>query len=202
MFSRRKRRIKRLFDLSLSLLLLPVVLPVIVVAWVIAALETGENGFFLQERIGEGGRPFRLIKIRTMKQIEGFDSTVTTGIDPRITRSGKIFRRLKIDELPQLFNVLKGEMSLVGPRPDVPGFADRLEGEDRIILSVPPGITGPASLKFRDEEELLAGVEDPERYNREVIWPEKVWINRRYLEEWSIGKDLSILWQTIKGGHV
>lgn len=188
--------------MSFSLLLLPALLPVIAVAWVIAALETGENGFFLQERIGEGGRPFRLIKIRTMKQIEGFDSTVTTGIDPRITRSGKIFRRLKIDELPQIFNVLKGEMSLVGPRPDVPGFADRLEGEDRIILSVPPGITGPASLRFRNEEELLARVEDPERHNREVIWPEKVRINRQYLEEWSIRKDLSILWQTIKGGHV
>jgi lipopolysaccharide/colanic/teichoic acid biosynthesis glycosyltransferase len=199
MFPRHKRQIKRAFDLSISLLLLPAALPVITLAWIIAAVETRENGFFFQERIGEGGRPFRLIKIRTMRSIKGFDSTVTTEVDPRITRSGKIFRRLKIDELPQLFNVLRGEMSLVGPRPDVPGFADRLEGADRIILSVPPGITGPASLRFRDEEKLLAGVEDPERYNREVIWPEKVRINRKYLEEWSLGRDLAILWQTVKG---
>ncbi|WP_292660617.1 sugar transferase [Nitratifractor sp.] len=192
-------REKRLFDLlGASLLLVPALLP-IAIAYLVARIETGESGFFLQERIGKDGKPFRMIKIRTMKTVPAGGSTVTTARDPRITRSGRLLRRWKIDELPQLFNVVKGEMSLVGPRPDVPGFADRLEGEDRIVLSVPPGITGPASLAFRDEEELLAGVEDPERYNREVIWPQKVRINREYLENWSLRRDIEILWKTLKG---
>jgi lipopolysaccharide/colanic/teichoic acid biosynthesis glycosyltransferase len=107
------------------------------------------------------------------------------------------FRRTKIDELPQLFNVLWGDMSFVGPRPDVPGFADRLEGVDRIILSVRPGITGPASLKYRDEEALLASQEDPERYNREVIWPDKVRINLDYVKHWSFAGDIGYILKTV-----
>jgi len=197
MLSGRDRRIKRLFDLTVSLLLLPVVTPVIALAWIVAAIETGENGFFLQERIGRGGRPFRLVKIRTMRRVEGVDSTVTTGADPRITRSGRIFRRLKIDELPQLFNVLRGEMSLVGPRPDVEGYADKLKGDDRIILSVRPGITGPASIKYRKEEELLARQKDPKHYNDTVIWPDKVKINKEYIENWSFLKDLYYIKKTL-----
>ena len=199
MLSARDRKIKRAFDLGSAILLLIPALPVIGIAWTVARIETGENGFYLQERIGKEGRPFQLIKIRSMRSSECLKTAVTTRNDPRITRSGRWMRRLKIDELPQLFNVIRGEMSLVGPRPDVAGFADRLEGEDRIILSVPPGSTGPASLVFRNEEEILAEVEDPERYNREVIWPEKVRINRIYLNEWSLKKDLEILWKTIKG---
>jgi lipopolysaccharide/colanic/teichoic acid biosynthesis glycosyltransferase len=173
--------------------------PVILVAWCIAALETRSNGFFFQKRIGKDGRPFTVIKIKTMDPSRKGGSTVTTKEDPRITRSGRWFRRWKIDELPQLINVLRGEMSFVGPRPDVPGFADRLEGEDRVILSLRPGITGPATLKYRNEEELLASQRDPERYNREVIWPDKVRINREYLEAWSLKKDLWYLWKTIRG---
>ena len=197
MLSGRDRRIKRLFDLTVSLLLLPIVTPVIALAWIVAAIETGENGFFLQERIGRGERPFWLVKIRTMRRVEGVDSTVTTGADPRITRSGRIFRRLKIDELPQLFNVLRGEMSLVGPRPDVEGYADKLKGDDRIILSVRPGITGPASIKYRKEEELLARQKDPKHYNDTVIWPDKVKINKEYIENWSFLKDLYYIKKTL-----
>lgn len=194
-----EKKKKRLFDLTVaSLLLVPASLP-IVLAYLWARIETGESGFFLQERVGKDGKTFRMIKIRTMKRMPGERSTVTTADDPRITRGGRLLRRWKIDELPQLFNVLRGEMSLVGPRPDVPGFADKLRGEDRIVLSVPPGITGPASLAFRNEEELLAGVEDPQRYNREVIWPQKVRINREYLENWSLKRDVEILWKTLKG---
>lgn len=188
---------KRALDLSLSLLLLPIALPLILIGWIAAAWETKENGFYSQIRIGKRGEPFKLLKIKTMKSHKG--TTVTTACDPRITRSGRIMRRLKIDELPQLFNVLKGEMSLVGPRPDVPGFADKLTGEDRIVLSVPPGITGPASLKYKDEEEILAKVENPEKYNQEVIWPDKVKINKEYVKNWSLKTDLIILLRTIKG---
>ena len=190
---------KRCFDLSVSLLLLlPALLP-IGIGWLLARIETGESGFFTQTRIGKDGKHFRVIKLRTMKSSAEEKSTVTTERDQRITKSGKIMRRWKIDELPQLLNVLRGEMSLVGPRPDVPGFADRLEGEDRIILTVLPGITGPASLAFRDEETLLANVDDPERYNREVIWPEKVRINKEYIRHWSLKQDIRILWETVKG---
>ena len=188
---------KRALDLSLSLLLLPIALPLILIGWIAAAWETKENGFYSQIRIGKRGKPFKLLKIKTMKSHKG--TTVTTACDPRITRSGRIMRRLKIDELPQLFNVIKGEMSLVGPRPDVPGFADKLTGEDRIVLSVPPGITGPASLKYKDEEEILAKVENPEKYNQEVIWPDKVKINKEYVKNWSLKTDLIILLRTIKG---
>ena len=190
---------KRTLDLTLSILLLPIALPLIAIGWLAAAWETKEGGFYRQIRIGKNGKPFVLLKIKTMKSLKDVDTTVTTVNDRRITRGGKIMRRLKIDELPQLFNVIKGEMSLVGPRPDVPGFADTLEGEDRIVLSVLPGITGPASLKYKNEEELLAQVNDPETYNREVIWPDKVRINKKYVQEWSLKNDLIILWQTIKG---
>ena len=134
-----------------------------------------------------------------MREIEGFDTVVTTREDPRITPLGKLLRRTKIDELPQLFNVLIGTMSFVGPRPDVPGFADELEGDDRIILSIRPGITGPATLKYRNEEEMLSGVDDPETYNRDVIFPDKVAINRHYIENYSLGQDVRYILQTVRG---
>ena len=102
-------------------------------------------------------------------------------------------RRWKIDELPQLLNVIRGDMSLVGPRPDVPGFADRLSGADRVVLSVRPGITGPATLAFRDEERLLTTVADPELHNRTVLWPAKVALNREYVASWSVGGDVQYL---------
>jgi len=166
--SRRQLLIKRIFDFTLALVGLILTFPIILIAWVIATLETKTNGFFIQTRIGKGGKPFKIIKIRTMYPIEG--TTITTANDRRITKSGRIFRKYKIDELPQLINILKGEMSFVGPRPDVPGYADKLTGEDRIILEVPPGITGPATLKYRNEEEILAQVENPQWYNDNVIW--------------------------------
>jgi len=168
-------------------------------AWVVASLETKSNGLFMQERIGKEGKPFLVFKIKTMKPVEGVDTTVTTSGDSRITKSGVFFRKTKIDELPQFFNVLLGTMSFVGPRPDVPGFADKLEGEDRIILSLRPGITGPASLKYKDEEELLAKQKDPERYNRDVIWSDKVQINKAYIKEWSLKKDIEYIMRTVLG---
>jgi lipopolysaccharide/colanic/teichoic acid biosynthesis glycosyltransferase len=196
--TRRDATIKRTFDVAVSCIALAVLWPVIAVAWLIASIETRSNGLFVQQRIGRYGKPFRLLKIKTMRDTRG-GTTVTTVSDARITRSGALFRRTKIDELPQLFNVCIGQMSLVGPRPDVPGYADRLEGEDREILQLRPGITGPASLKYRDEEELLARQSDPEAYNREVIWPDKVAINREYKANWSFKNDIMYLWKTIAG---
>jgi lipopolysaccharide/colanic/teichoic acid biosynthesis glycosyltransferase len=149
--------------------------------------------------VGRHGKIFRVVKIKTMRSTADRGTTVTTDKDPRITRLGRLFRKTKIDELPQLWNVLVGDMSFVGPRPDVPGFADRLEGTDRVILQLRPGITGPATLKYRDEEVLLAEQEDPERFNREVIWPDKVRINRDYACNWSLSRDIACILRTIAG---
>ena len=199
MLTRKERIEKRLFDIAFSVAGIVVTLPVMVAAWIVASVDTRSNGLFVQKRIGQHGKPFYVWKIKTMKPVSGADSTVTTSQDCRITKSGAFFRKTKIDELPQLFNVLFGQMSFVGPRPDVPGFADLLEGEDRIILSLRPGITGPATLKYKHEEILLSKVQDPERYNREVIWPDKVKINKAYIRNWSLSKDVGYLIKTVLG---
>lgn len=189
--------VKRLFDATLSFFGLVLSAWLIVIGWFIASIETRSNGFFLQKRIGQYGKPFSVIKIKTMYDRRKDDSTVTTLNDQRITKSGMFFRRSKIDELPQLFNVLVGDMSFVGPRPDVPGYADKLSVEDQIILTLRPGVTGPATLKYRDEETLLASQQDPEKYNREVIYPDKVRINKDYILNYSFFSDLHYIFQTI-----
>ena len=195
--SAQQKILKRLFDIlgaSIALLLL---WPVILVAALLARRDTRASGIFHQSRIGQYGQPFTVHKIRTMRAVGG--TTVTASNDVRITPLGARFRRWKIDELPQLWNVLLGEMSFVGPRPDVAGFADQLEGDDLVILQLKPGITGPATLKYRDEETLLAAQESAEQYNREVIWPDKVAINRHYLENYSIWGDLTYILRTARG---
>lgn len=186
---------KRIFDVIFSLFGLLITSPIILIALLFAKYETKTNGIFIQTRVGIEGNCFKVYKIRTMKNVQG--TTVTTSNDKRITKSGRFFRKTKIDELPQLWNVLKGDMSFVGPRPDVPGFADQLKGEDRIVLSIRPGITGPASIKYKNEEEILTSVDDPEKYNREVIFPDKVEINKKYIYEYSFMKDLKYIWKTI-----
>jgi len=192
-----QRFCKRGFDLLGSASGLILTCWIIAPAWLAATMDTRKNGFFIQERVGWHGRRFKVIKIRTMRDMPGMDTTVTTRTDRRITRLGRFWRRTKIDELPQLINVFKGDMSFVGPRPDVPGYADKLDGKDLIILTVRPGITGPATLKYRDEEILLASQDDPERYNNEVIWPDKVRLNREYVENWRFWGDLQYIWNTI-----
>lgn len=192
---------KRCFDIVVSFLGLAATWWVILLAVVIATIDTRRNGFFTQLRIGMNGKPFRVIKIRTMKDVPSSTTCVTTSNDPRITRFGKFFRKTKIDELPQLINVFLGQMSVVGPRPDVPGIADSLTGEDRIFLSIRPGITGPATLKYRNEEDLLAQQQDPEEYNQKVIFPDKVRINREYIEDYSFWNDIKYIFQTVFGRH-
>ena len=189
--------LKRAFDLSLSLVGLISVLPVIALAWLAATIDTRGNGLFIQERIGKGGSKFKIYKIKTMRDDPSSNDTVTTASDRRITRVGAFLRKTKIDELPQLWNVLVGDMSFVGPRPDVAGYADDLQGEDRIILSVRPGITGPASVKYKNEEEILSRQADAHKYNREVIWPDKVKINKEYIRNYSFIKDLKCIIDTV-----
>lgn len=190
---------KRAFDIALSIVGLVLFGWLLLLGWLASTIDTRKNGFFLQNRVGLHGKLFKVIKIRTMRDIPGILSTVTALDDPRITRIGKFLRKTKIDELPQLVNVLLGQMSFVGPRPDVPGFADQLADDDKIILSVRPGITGPATLKYRNEEQMLFEVADPERYNSEVIFPDKVKINKLYITDYSFSKDMYYILKTIIG---
>ena len=191
--------VKRSFDITVSFLGLLFSCWLILIAWIVATYETKSNGFFIQKRVGRNGKIFNVIKIKTMKKVEGVDTTITSSNDVRITKSGKFFRDTKIDELPQLINVLLGDMSFVGPRPDVPGYADKLEGEDRIVLSIRPGITGPASLKYKNEEEILASQSDPKWYNDNIIWPDKVKLNKEYIKNWSLKKDIEYIIKTVTG---
>lgn len=190
---------KRIFDVFFALLGLLALWWLIIIAWLVASLDAKTSGLFIQTRVGRNGKYFKIFKIRTMRVSNKKFSTVTKTSDIRITKIGKFWRKTKIDELPQLINILKGDMSFVGPRPDVPGFADQLVGDDRVILSVRPGITGPATLKYRHEEELLDSVEDPEKYNREVVYPDKVKINRKYVENISVVKDIQYIIRTVTG---
>ena len=191
--------LKYLFDKIASfvglLLLWPVLL---VVAILIKVKMPGGPALFTQQRVGRHGRVFRIYKFRTMTVGHGGTSVSVRG-ENRITPLGAHLRRWKLDELPELWNVLRGDMSFVGPRPDVPGYADQLQGNDRRMLLLRPGITGPATLKYRNEEELLASVEDPIRYNDEVIFPDKVRLNLYYLDHYSFLKDLQMIVCTVLG---
>jgi lipopolysaccharide/colanic/teichoic acid biosynthesis glycosyltransferase len=152
----------------------------------ITAIDTQSNGFFTQERIGQYGKSFLIYKLRTLH--------VKTN---KTSLWGRMLRKTKLDELPQLLNILKGQMTFVGPRPDVPGYADLLQGDARIILTVKPGITGLASLKYRNEEHILAQQTNPKHYNDEVIWPDKVRINKWYAHNRTLFMDVQILFYTL-----
>jgi lipopolysaccharide/colanic/teichoic acid biosynthesis glycosyltransferase len=167
-----------------------------VIAFLIAIKMPGDAVLFIQKRVGKNGKLFSMYKFRSM-QVNHSGSSISIKGENRITKFGAVLRKYKIDELPALWNVLKGDMSLVGPRPDVPGYADKLKGNDRRILELRPGITGPATLKYANEEELLANAEDPIKYNDEVIFPDKVKINLEYLDNWSLGLDIKIIFRTI-----
>lgn len=202
MLTRRQLLAKRCFDTlvaATALLVIGWLLPPL--AW-LARRSTGGPGFFRQERVGRDGTSFEILKLRTMRP-EGPDgTTVTVAGDPRITKAGAFLRRTKLDELPQLVNVLRGQMSLVGPRPDVADFVDLADPQTRTILSVPPGITGPASLVFRDEEALLGAQADAERYNLESLLPAKARINEHYVHSWRFSRDLRYLLITMSGGSL
>lgn len=190
-----QRLIKRVFDLFFSFAGLLILFVPLVLMIILASFSTGHFGLFRQERVGQYGKTFRILKIRTMKGNQHEDFITLAG-DKRITGFGRFLRKYKLDELPQLWNVLAGEMSLVGPRPDVRGFADELRGRERVLLSLKPGITGPASIHYKDEEELLARQKDPVSFNKNVIWPNKVQLNMQYLENWSLWKDISCILKT------
>lgn len=172
-----------------------------VLAGVAVAIKVRMPGgpvIFKQKRVGRNGQLFTMYKFRSMTVNHGGSSVSVAG-ESRITPLGAKLRRYKLDELPELWNVLIGDMSFVGPRPDVPGYADQLSGDDREVLRLRPGITGPASLKYRDEEELLSRQDDPQKYNDEVIFPDKVRINRYYLHNYSFAMEIRMIVCTVLG---
>ena len=191
------RIIKRMFDFIVAFFAVVVLWWLILIVVIGARIDTGLSGIFKQVRVGKNGETFTVFKVRSMRNLQGLSTTVTTDHDPRISKYGWFLRKAKLDELPQLFNILIGNMSFVGPRPDVPGFADKLEGQDRIILSIRPGITGPATLYFKNEEELLASQKNPEAYNKDVIFPKKVELNKAYIENYSFLKDIVYIFKTV-----
>lgn len=189
--------IKRVFDFIFSFCGILFLLPVLIFIWILIKFKMPEgSALFKQVRVGRRGRLFTMIKFRTMT-IDHSVSSVSVAGEDRITPLGVFLRKYKIDELPELWNVLIGDMSLVGPRPDVPGYADLLEGEYRRILELRPGLTGPATLKYANEEVILANVDDPLKYNDEVIFPDKVEINLNYFYKRSFIYDLKIILKTI-----
>ncbi len=190
--------IKRIFDFIFAFIGLIVLLPVMFLISILIKIKMPGPVFFKQKRVGQFGELFVMVKFRTMKVDHGGSSISVKG-ESRITPLGEKLRRYKLDELPELWNVLMGEMSFVGPRPDVPGYADQLLGEDRNILLLKPGITGPASMKYSNEEELLAFQTDPKRYNDEVIYPDKVRINLEYLKRRNILMDIYFIILTVSG---
>ena len=195
-----RKYLKRVFDFIASLLGLIVLSPLFLVVAILIKLDDGGSVFFRQTRVGQYGKHFKIYKFRTMvENAEKLGVQVTKGDDPRITRVGRFLRKYKLDELPQLINVLKGEMSLVGPRPEVQKFVKLFEEDYKEILQVKPGITDYASLEFKDENELLKGAENPEEiYIREIL-PKKIEYYKRYLKEISFTTDLKLILKTIVG---
>lgn len=190
---------KWVFDRVMALVGLLVMWPLlIVVAVLIRVKMPGGPVIFKQKRVGRDGKLFTMYKFRSMTVGHGGSSVSVAG-ESRITPLGAKLRHYKLDELPELWNVLIGDMSFVGPRPDVPGYADQLKGNERDVLKLRPGITGPASLKYRDEEDLLAKQTDPQKYNDEVIFPDKVRINLYYLRHYSFIKDIEMIFCTVLG---
>ena len=199
--------LKWIFDKLASLFGLLFLSPVLVVVAILIKVKMPGPVLFCQKRVGQYGKLFTVYKFRSMTvkaeaSVASRDSDATSIASTeqnRITPLGEKLRGYKLDELPELWNVLKGDMSFVGPRPDVPGYADQLQGEERDILKLKPGITGPASLKYRNEEELLASVDNPAQYNDEVIFPDKVKLNLYYLKHYSFIKDIQMIICTVLG---
>ena len=180
--------IKRLFDILFAITTLLLLGWLIIICWLLASIDTNSNGLFIQKRIGQFGKPFNIYKLKSMREHHG---------QKTISRFGNFIRKTKIDELPQLFNVLIGNMSVVGSRPDVPDYYDKLQGEERKILELKPGLTSLATLKYANEETLLAQQENPLHYNDTILFPDKVKLNLHYYHTHTFFGDLKIIWKTM-----
>lgn len=190
--------LKRIFDITLSLFGLIILLPFMLIIAILIKFDSKGTVFFKQIRITKGGKEFKIFKYRTMKAGSDKYSQITVGKDERITKIGSFLRKYKLDEIPQLINVLIGDMSLVGPRPEVPKYVALYTDEQKEVLKVKAGITDYASIEFSDENDLLASEEDPEKEYIEKIIPKKIELNKKYLSEISVLTDIRIILLTIK----
>ena len=188
--------LKRLFDIIGSFFGLLLLSPILFIVAILIRIRMHRPVLFCQERIGRHGIPFIIVKFRTMT-LNHDGSTLSVKGENRITPLGAFLRKYKLDELPELWNVLKGDMSFVGPRPDVPEFINRLGEDDRCILNLRPGLTSLATLKYADEEKLLSTVPEPQKYYDEVIWPDKVRLNVEYYRTMSLFGDIIIVFRTL-----
>jgi lipopolysaccharide/colanic/teichoic acid biosynthesis glycosyltransferase len=186
----KKNMAKRLFDIVFALFTLLLFSWLLLILWCIAIVDTDTNGMFIQERIGQFGKKFKIYKFRSM---QGSASSK----ERHISKTAQFLRKYKLDELPQLFNVLKGDMSIVGPRPDLPGYYDLLEGDNRKILELKPGLTSLAGLKYYNEEKLLAQQQDSLWFNDQIIFPDKVQLNLDYYYHSSFWGDIKIIIKTV-----
>ncbi|KGN70206.1 sugar transferase [Porphyromonas sp. COT-239 OH1446] len=190
---------KRIFDIVMSLIGLLLLSPLFVIIAIWIKVDSQGPVFYKQIRVGRDNKDFQLYKFRSMRPGSDKGSLITVGgRDPRVTPSGYYIRKFKLDEFPQLINVLKGDMSVVGPRPEVRRYVDLYTAEQMQVLKVRPGITDLASIKYRNENELLESAEDPEAFYREVIMPDKLKINLEYIKDQSFVKDLSIILMTLR----
>ena len=189
----------RLFDILFSAIGLIILSPLFVILWLLIWMESKGPGLFVQERIGLNGKPFGLYKFRSMRTDSESESLITIGDnDHRITRIGHFIRKYKLDELPQLLNVLKGDMSLVGPRPEVRKYVELYTAEQRKVLNVKPGITDYASIEYVNENELLGNADDPDRVYVEQVMPKKLELNMRYIQDRSLCQYFKIIFLTLK----
>ncbi len=196
--SSRPRLPKRIFDIAMSLVGIIVLAPLLLVTAVLVALLDGRPVLFLQERVGIDGKPFTLFKFRSMRASNEDSPQITADGDQRITKIGHWLRKLKLDELPQLFNVLIGEMSFVGPRPEVAKYVDLYDQDQRRVLQLMPGITDPASLKYFDESERLAAADDAHEMYVKTIMPDKISINLQYGAKASLLSDVGVILKTVR----
>ena len=188
------RAVKRIFDFIASLIGIIIILPILIIVAICIKLDSRGKVLFLQKRVGKDGKPFYIYKFRTMvTDAENLGKQITVGKDSRITKVGAFLRKYKIDELPQLFNVLKGDMSLVGPRPEVPKYVELYTKEERKVLEVRPGITDLASLRYSDENDILGKVENPEEYYINIIMKDKLKLNLEYIEKSNIIFDIYLI---------
>lgn len=177
---------KNILDKIMALFMVVLLMPVFIFFFILISIDTQSSGIFAQKRVGQFGHIFTIYKFKSIH-----------ASSRRISKLGSFIRRTKIDELPQLFNILKGDMSFVGPRPDVPGYYDLLKGEDREVLWLKPGLTSEASIKYRNEDQWLNSSEDPELLNDQILFPDKVKMNRKYMHKMSLKTDLNIIFKTI-----
>ena len=191
------RYFKSIIDFLTALILLSILFPLLIFLFCICSITTKSWGLYQQTRIGYRNEPFRIYKFKSMVDVNNNSDFITDGFDTRITQVGSILRKTKLDELPQLLNVLMGQMSFVGPRPDVMGYAELLPIQDQYLNSVKPGISSPASLYFKNEEFILSKVDNKVQFNDSVIWPIKAKMNISYSKEISFTKDLKVILQTL-----